>query len=218
MADKYANFSQLSRHEVAGRDYRIQVHYGRSGIAILAPHGGRIERGTTPIAEAIAGEDHTFYSFEGIKPELAQNRDLHITSDHFDEPRAVLAVAKAHRVIAIHGAKGLEAAVYLGGLDTALRRRVLTVLSESGFVAADDPSPTRQGKGRTNICNRGRTGKGLQLELTLGLRKRLFLHPEEGSSWHPSPLFFRLVSAVRRALSTYTYEASLRTRNSKLKA
>ncbi|MGH8645237.1 MAG: poly-gamma-glutamate hydrolase family protein, partial [Gammaproteobacteria bacterium] len=187
----------------AGRDYRIRVRHGRSGIAILAPHGGRIERGTTPLAEAIAGQDHTFYSFEGIKAELRQNRDLHITSDYFDEPRAVLTVARAHRVIAIHGAKGLEAAVYLGGLDTVLRRRVLTVLSETGFVAADDPSPTRQGRGRTNICNRGPTGKGLQLELTLGLRKSLFLQPEEGGSWHPSPLFLRLVSAVRWALSAY---------------
>ncbi|MGH8624305.1 MAG: poly-gamma-glutamate hydrolase family protein [Gammaproteobacteria bacterium] len=204
MADKYANFSQLSRHEVAGRDYRIRVRHGRSGIAILAPHGGRIERGTTPIADAIAGQEHTFYSFEGLKPELAQNRGLHITSDRFDEPRALFAVTRAHRVITIHGAKGLEPAVYLGGLDTALRRRVLTLLSEAGFVAADDPSPTRQGRGATNICNRGRTGKGLQIELTLGLRKRLFLQPEEGSSWHPSPLFFRLVSAVRGALSTYT--------------
>ena len=204
VADKYSNFSQLSRHEVAGRDYRIRVRYGRSGIAIVAPHGGRIERGTTPIADAIAGEDHTFYSFEGIKPELTQNRDLHITSDHFDEPRAVLLVAGAHRVVTIHGAKGLEPAVYLGGLDTALRRRVLFVLSEAGFAAADDPSPTRQGRGATNICNRGRTGEGLQLELTLGLRKRLFLAPEEGSSWRPSPLFFRLVSTVRRALRTYT--------------
>ncbi|MGH8470871.1 MAG: poly-gamma-glutamate hydrolase family protein [Gammaproteobacteria bacterium] len=203
MADKYVNFSQLSRHEVAGRDYRIRVRHGRSGIAILAPHGGRIERGTTPIAEAIAGEDHTLYSFEGIKPELRQNRELHITSDHFDEPRALFVVTRAQRVITIHGAKGLEAAVYLGGLDTALRRRVRTVLSEARFVAADDPSPTRQGRGATNICNRGRTGKGLQLELTLGLRKRLFLQPEEGSSWHPSPSFFRLVSAVRRALSAY---------------
>jgi len=214
VADKYANFSQLSRHEVAGRDYRIRVRHGRSGIAILAPHGGRIERGTTPIAEAIAGQDHTFYSFEGLKPELRQNRALHITSDCFDEPQALFAVTGAHRVITIHGAKGLEAAVYLGGLDTVLRRRVLTVLREAGFVAARDPSPTRQGRGRTNICNRGRTGKGLQLELTLGLRKRLFLQPEEGSSWHPSPLFLRLVSAVRRALSTPGVR-SQRGRNSK---
>lgn len=205
MADKYANFSQLSRHEVAGRDYRIRVCHRRSGIAILAPHGGRIERGTTPIADAIAGQEHTFYSFEGLKPELGQNRDLHITSDHFDEPRALFAVTRAHRVITIHGAKGLEPAVYLGGLDTALRGQALTVLSEAGFVAADDPSPTRQGRGATNICNRGRTGKGLQLELTLGLRKCLFLKSEEGISWHPSPLFFCLVSAVRRALSIDTF-------------
>ncbi|MGH8657951.1 MAG: poly-gamma-glutamate hydrolase family protein [Gammaproteobacteria bacterium] len=220
VADKYANFSQLSRHEVAELDYRIRVRHGRSGIAILAPHGGRIERGTTPIADAIAGQEHTFYSFEGIKPELTRNHDLHITSDHFDEPRALFAVTGAHRVVTIHGAKGLEAAVYLGGLDTALRRRVLTVLNEAGFATADDPSPTRQGSGATNICNRGRTNKGLQLELTLGLRKRLFLEPEEGSSWHPSPFFHSFVSAVRWALSAYALtgvapnEGGTRTRKS----
>jgi len=203
VADKYENFFHLSQHEVAGRDYRIRVRPGRSGIAILAPHGGRIERGTTPIADAIAASEHTFYSFEGIKPAPKQNRDLHITSDHFDEPSALLAVRRAHRVITIHGAKGQEAAVYLGGLDTALRSHLLPVLSAAGFLAADDPSPTRQGRGASNICNLGRTGRGVQLELTLGLRKRLFLHPQEGGSWCPSPLFFHLVSAVRRALSTY---------------
>ena len=34
-----------------------------------------------PIAEAIAGNEHTYYCFEGIKPR--RNYSLHITSDQF---------------------------------------------------------------------------------------------------------------------------------------
>jgi phage replication-related protein YjqB (UPF0714/DUF867 family) len=200
---RYTTFTELSRHEVEDRDYRIHLRLGASGIAVVAPHGGKIERGTLPIARAIAGEDHTFYGFEGIKSTLKANRALHVPSNHFDEPRALFAVAKAHRVITLHGAKGAEEAIYAGGLDLELRLDMLRALSGAGFTADHDPSPTRQGRGPTNICNRGQSGRGLQLELTFGLRKRMFGHPDGQGFRHPTALFHQLVMTIRDVLCRY---------------
>ena len=67
MADTYRNFDELSQKEVAGVDYRILLRRSRAVFAIVAPHGGGIEAGTSEVAEAIASEEFSFYSFEGIK-------------------------------------------------------------------------------------------------------------------------------------------------------
>lgn len=201
--NRYPTFTALTHHEREHHDYRVHLRLGTSGIAVLAPHGSKIERGTTPIANAIAGAEHTFYSFEGIKPTLKANRILHVPSNHFDEPRALTAVASAQRVITIHGAKGQEHAVYAGGLDLDLREIILRQLTLAGFTADHDPSPTRQGRGPTNICNRGITGKGLQLELTYGLRGSLFGKPDTLGMRQPNDLFYRLVDTIREALASY---------------
>jgi phage replication-related protein YjqB (UPF0714/DUF867 family) len=59
-----------------------------SRIAIIAPHGGGIEPGSSTIARAIAGEDINMYLFEGIKVAKG-NAIVHIASHHFDEPRCL---------------------------------------------------------------------------------------------------------------------------------
>lgn len=201
LIDKYANFHELSRFEQESIDYRIHLRPGTTNIAIVAPHGGKIERGTMAIADAIAGNKHHFYCFEGIKPDLKANKDLHITSSHFAEPRALALVAQVQRVVTIHGAYGNEAAIYGGGLDLDLRDIFFRALKKAGFYARDDPSPTRQGKGPTNICNRGRSRKGLQLEFTFGLRKLAFGKPDRFGVRQPTDHFYRLIDACRLALS-----------------
>jgi phage replication-related protein YjqB (UPF0714/DUF867 family) len=45
-------------------------------LAILAPHGGGIEPGTSELAEAVAGEGLSFYAFEGLK--RSGNAVLHV--------------------------------------------------------------------------------------------------------------------------------------------
>ncbi|MDQ3566015.1 MAG: poly-gamma-glutamate hydrolase family protein [Pseudomonadota bacterium] len=198
--DRYGSYALLSASEVEGRDYRVHVRLADSPFAVVAPHGGRIERGTLPIAEAIAGNEHTYYCFEGIKPH--RNYSLHITSDNFDEPRALAAVQRVRTVVTIHGAGGSGCVVYLGGLDSALRARFISALDASGFAATEDPSPTRQGTGKTNICNRGRSGRGVQFELPIGLRKEMFNEAAPGV-WHPNAVFERFVTSVREVLSEY---------------
>jgi phage replication-related protein YjqB (UPF0714/DUF867 family) len=53
-------------------------------VAIIAPHGGKIEPGTSEIAAAIAGDDYSLYRFQGLRDRPRE--ELHITSAKFDEP------------------------------------------------------------------------------------------------------------------------------------
>ena len=200
--DSYRNFAQLAQEQTDGIDYEIEARRGSSGHAVIAPHGGRIERGTGPLAAAIAGREHSYYCFSGLKPGVRANKLLHLTSDHFDEPRALALVQGSERVISIHGARGDTPVVYTGGLDRELRAVVMRELALAGITTMHDPSPTRQGRGLSNICNRGLLGAGLQLELSFALRRQLFDRGRDGEHF-PNSRFFVLVEAVRGALATF---------------
>jgi phage replication-related protein YjqB (UPF0714/DUF867 family) len=170
MTDKYACFDELTKEMNPGRDFRIQMEQ-RSGsdYLIIAPHGGKIEKGTSELARAIAREDTSFYLFEGIRQ--SGNADLHITSDKFDEPNALAIAGKHRKAIGIHGRKNRNdgQTVYLGGLDDQLVASLQERLSDSGFPANSDGHafPARR---PNNICNRGTSKSGAQLELPLNLR------------------------------------------------
>ncbi|MGA2402790.1 MAG: poly-gamma-glutamate hydrolase family protein [Syntrophobacteraceae bacterium] len=131
--DKYSCFEHLSAHETRGADYEVCWRRGRSGIAVISIHGGAIEPGTSEIADAIAGADHSFYTFKGVKK--AGNRDLHITSTTFDEPCALEILRRSEIIISIHGCRGQEEVVHVGGLDSKLRRRIGAKLRMAGFEA-----------------------------------------------------------------------------------
>src|SRR5215831_7654946 len=117
MADTYPNFATLEQHERAGKDYRLSARRAEPTFAIVAPHGGDIEAGTTEIANAIAGERWSFYTFEGLKP--SGNRTLHITSTHFDEPVCLVVLGVTSRAVTIHGEEseddGTSEGVFVGG-------------------------------------------------------------------------------------------------------
>src|SRR5271156_3664471 len=127
MADRYRNFEDLAAHEEENLDFRIRSvdRYGAS--AVIAPHGGGIEPGTSELAEAIAGTGLSFYAFEGIKTN--GNRVLHVTSSRFDEPKALALVAASPAVVALHGELDCpDQVVFLGGLDKELGKRIQAAL------------------------------------------------------------------------------------------
>lgn len=92
MADKYQNYEELRAHERLGADFRIYMRDVDAPVAIIAPHGGGIERGTSELARVISGTDYNIYCFEGIK--LNNNSHLHLTSTNFDEPQCLKLVAE----------------------------------------------------------------------------------------------------------------------------
>ena len=193
----YRSIRELARQEPKQGAYRIDYRWGASGIAVMAIHGGGIEPGTTEIADAVADRDHSFYSFTGTKSN--GNWRLHLSSRCFDEPIGRRIAETARIVVTIHGCQGSEAGVYLGGRHHGLKRAVSAALEAAGFFAEEDSR--LPGKTRQNICNRGRSGRGVQMELTRALRSSFFVELSSADGrrrWMPA--FERFVSAVRSSL------------------
>ena len=179
MADKYPNFAELKANERSGVDYRIHVENRDTPVAVIAPHGGSIEPGTLEIAAAISSDTFSFYAFEALRA-AGERGSLHITSARFDEPQALELVGKARKAIAVHGrADGRDpATVGVGGLDALLRDEIVAALTAAGFSAAAVFEGGLAGRDPANICNRGVTGAGVQLELPRTLRRQLISRPE----------------------------------------
>jgi phage replication-related protein YjqB (UPF0714/DUF867 family) len=195
----YRNFQQLIIGEREGKDFSIHARVGSSGVAVIAPHGGGIEPGTMELAEAIAGSAHSLYCFEGTK--RAGNSGLHIASGYFDEPTGVTMVRSSRTVLAVHGCKGHEEAVYVGGLDTELREKIRLSLIQAGFNAGLSPRSELEGKSTKNICNRCQSGKGVQLEISRELRKRMFRGLTRKGRENRTPVFHMFASVLQDVLS-----------------
>lgn len=196
---RYRSYEELRNHEPEGKAFRVECCPTASPIVVMAPHGGNIEPGTSQIARAVAGEEHSFYSFDGIKG--VGCRDLHITSKCFDEPLGLELVARSETAVAIHGCRGEEGVVYIGGRNQRLRSLVEEALEREGFLVR--VNPRYPGMSPTNICNRGRLGMGVQLEISLSLRQGMFRELSDNGGNGVTDLFHRFVHALKGALRTY---------------
>jgi len=194
--EPYASFAALQAKESVGTDFRIRVRYGRSDIAVMAIHGGGIEPGTTEIAEAVSGEVHTFYSFSGLKP--SGNAQLHISSRKFDEPFGTDIARHARMVITVHGCKDTKAMTYLGGRHHQLKQEIKRALTEAGFPAVE--GGRFPGVNPKNICNTGYLGMGVQLEISMGMRVRLFEDIKRLYRKSTTPCFIAYVHALQKAI------------------
>lgn len=209
MTDTYANFYALSQSETPGVDFRLRVVRGQAAFALVAPHGGGIEPGTSEIAEAIAGDRFSFYSFDGLK--RSGNSDLHITSTRFDEPLCSMLIGQCDVVVTIHGATGeaSDAAVFLGGSNKQLADQIELALTNSGFQARPQPNPDLRGLEPCNLCNRGRSARGVQLELSLALRKTMFQSLTREGRRHRQAPFEAFVAAVSQTLDQHSRQPNV---------
>jgi phage replication-related protein YjqB (UPF0714/DUF867 family) len=199
--DRYSGFEEMEIHETRGLDYLIRWHIGDSGIAVLSIHGGEIEPGTSQIAEAIAGDDHSFYTLEGVKD--AGNRTLHITSTAFDEPTALAIVCYSEIIISVHGCADPKPLIHLGGLDQEVRERIGKKLCRAGFHVMDCQDPRFRAVDQRNICNLCGRGMGAQLEVSRGLRSEFFKDLSPEGRKYPTETFYRFVHAVRDAIEPF---------------
>lgn len=94
---------------------------------------------------------------------------LHLTSHKFDEPRCLALLSACDHVVAIHGCGGKAQRVLMGGLDDPLKISIGQAIARLG-VEVDLKGHSFPATDPNNICNRGRRGVGVQVELTLGLR------------------------------------------------
>lgn len=168
-ANSYSGYAELASNELRGKDFDIVISKQPSSqVAILAPHGGEIERGTTRVARLIADDDFNLYLFEGLKS--SDNYEtLHLSSHLFDEPECLSLISKIPIVVTIHGCNGKKDRIYLGGLNESLKAELfLAFKSEEISVCVEGHK--YPGKNPDNICNRGMTNQGVQIELTDTLR------------------------------------------------
>jgi phage replication-related protein YjqB (UPF0714/DUF867 family) len=182
--DVYANFEDLSQHAVEGVDYNVQSLDRSSKYTVLAIHGGAIEPGSEFVAAEIAGSDLNLYQFVAAPKD--HSRDLHLTSTHFDEPRALVLVTKSEECVSVHGFLELEKdVVCVGGGDSVLRKKIVGALNRLNLnLVAEEPCVRFGGAAPQNIVNRCKM-PGVQLEISTHLRKS---HPE----WFP-----KIAAAIR---------------------
>jgi phage replication-related protein YjqB (UPF0714/DUF867 family) len=195
---KYGSYAELGFSEIKGCDYQLHTREGNSGIALMAIHGGEIEPGTLEIAGCAAGHEHSFYAFEGTKE--GRNSDLHLRSETFDEPVGVSLARGADVVVTIHGCEEDFEVIYLGGLHENLKWLIQRNFSLCGFYVPEQVRPGLAGTNPFNICNRGRTGMGVQIEVSRGLRRKMFSGLDRKGRERPTETFFSLISALRGTL------------------
>jgi phage replication-related protein YjqB (UPF0714/DUF867 family) len=199
MTDKYRNFADLEQNEKKDEDYTIFYREVDSEFAIIAPHGGGIEPGTIDIADVLAGCDYTFYAFKGLKKK--GNNILHINSNIFDEASGLKASQNAFITISIHGSKDKTEMVHIGGKNQELKQKIMCALKTAGFNAAICEIPGLRGIKPENICNRCKSGKGVQLEISRGLREKMFDNLDHRWLRKKTIVFYKFVNTLKQVLS-----------------
>lgn len=166
---EFAGFAALAAAHREGRDYLRRRHFrAHSDVAILAPHGGRIEPHTDQIAADIAGAEFSLYAFRSLVPREVAN--LHITSHRFDDPDCIVPLAAHPYVVTVHGCRVDGEKALLGGLDQELLAELADAIRHAGF-AVQTEGHRFPGRHPRNICNRGARARGVQLELSPLLRR-----------------------------------------------
>jgi len=193
---EYCNFAALERAEREGVHFDIICRPRPSAGAIIAPHGGKIEPGTSEIAAAIAGDEFNLYCFLGRKPK--GNTALHITSSNFDEPKCLNLISSCDRVVAVHGCRKGKRTAFVGGRDAELRDAIRDRLEVSGFHTAQATNADLQGVSPRNICNKGRRRCGAQLEISKTLRDELTRDTEK---------LVAFAAAIRAAIASVLRDA-----------
>ncbi len=200
MPDKYTNYDELSQKERLNVDYTIFHRGVDSNIAVISPHGGGIEPGTIDIADAMAGCEHTFYAFKALKK--SGNRILHITSNRFDEPLGIQVAQNALTVISVHGSRFRTETVHIGGRNQHLKQKIMHALTVAGFNAEISEVSGLKGISPENICNRCKSGEGVQLEISRGLREKMFDNLDHRSLRKRTICFYKFVNTLKEVLST----------------
>lgn len=172
MVDRFMSMSELIDQTEEHKDWQILYNNGDANSIITAVHGGAIERGTSEIAQLISElGDYSFYTFKGIRKN--KNHELHVTSKHFDEPILNELVPTHESVVSLHGCMGDEVAVYIGGKDFELSFEMKQQLEKIGITVKPAPAHIA-GMQTENFVNKGKRDAGVQLELTVALRKKCF--------------------------------------------
>jgi len=166
--DKFGSYTELAQHKKEGEDFEVVVQEVKgSKISIVAPHGGKIENPTGIMASEIAGSEHNLYVFKGLCKEAF--KELHITSTHFDDPRALDLVAKTDVTLTLHRCRIEEPVVCLSGRDKKLQSKLAAAFNKAAIPVEIENHPYQAGIRPENICNKNARAEGVQIELSNGI-------------------------------------------------
>jgi phage replication-related protein YjqB (UPF0714/DUF867 family) len=188
------------RTKTEGVDFQRDHQDRGSRIVILAPHAGGIEPGTGKLAKTIAGQNYSYYLFEGLQRK--GNQTLHIPSTQFNDPLCLNLLQKTETALALHGTLGTQKNVYVGGLNQSLMACILDHLIERGYQAERDLTD-HAGRNPANICNRCSSKQGVQLEISQPLRKTFFKTFDRKGREQPTEESYRFTSTIRKAILDY---------------
>ncbi len=167
--DEYRSFAAMAATQKEGHDFTVRYEVRNPEAAIIAIHGGAIERHTDTLAVEIAGADLSYYTLVGQRRN-ENRRYLHVASELFDEPRLSNVLQAAKRVVSIHGVEDHHRSfVMLGGLDLELKRALESRLREIGITVLP-PRDDVRGVDTRNVCNKGVARAGAQIEISTRLR------------------------------------------------
>lgn len=156
-------------------------------IAVIAPHGGGIEKGTSELCLATAGYHpadyryvgqgnlYDYFLFEGLLS--SGNGDLHVTSSNYDDPHAQMICRGVKKVFAIHGCRDEQTSnleIHVGGLDLNGINILVEELSAHGIPAIHTSDDMLNGDLPENLTNLGYSGAGVQVEIPTSVREGIF--------------------------------------------
>ncbi len=175
LAQRSSSFKELSSLKKEGQDFEIKLRTGTSDSLVMAIHGGTIEPGTTELADATAGEKHSYYSFTGLVDDYVS---LHLTSTEFDEPRLLVLTQQAQNCLGLHGLKDDQIDFCIGGANVEKRKSYFKLLSQKfpKWRTCELCCPPNLGTSTKNIVNKCKLS-GVQIEMGSTLRLALKQNP-----------------------------------------
>ncbi len=204
VTEPYHDFSELALRAEKDVDYGIRVLDRSASVTVAAIHAGCIEPLTGALAEAIAGDDCNLYLLCGLRAERGE--PLRVPVTRFDDVRLTALMDRSVVGISLQGVPGGEGIVHLGGSNRRLRGRLQGALEAAGFATAGPASPLAA-HSPARFVNRPSQG-GVQIEVTVGLRRLMTTGPLEEASGGPQEIatserFHGFVGAVRQGLAGY---------------
>jgi phage replication-related protein YjqB (UPF0714/DUF867 family) len=174
-AQKSSSFKELSLLKKEGKDFEIKLRTGTSDSLVMAIHGGTIEPGTTELANATAGEKHSYYTFTGLVDDYV---GLHLTSIEFDDPRLLVLTQQAKNCLGLHGLKDDQIDFCVGGANAQKRKSYFQLLSQKfpKWRTCELCCPPNLGTSSKNIVNKCQLS-GVQIEMGSTLRLELKQNP-----------------------------------------
>jgi phage replication-related protein YjqB (UPF0714/DUF867 family) len=206
-----------------GRDFEVVIGNRENvrSCLIVAPHGGNIEPTTSEIARAVANvSSRSFYLFLGRLPR--NNWDaFHIDSTSFDEPDFEILIADTELVVSFHGAQRDRGRnIYVGGRHAEGRELMIENLNPAlqrfGIVVVDAArgkvAQSIAGLHPRNLTNRGRMGRGVQLEFSDAARLVFFPGRSRAERQRPNEhltVLAQSVDAVLRRLTNFPVQEAM---------